>query len=419
MQQIYTIALIALSGYGLHAQCTGPTLTSANGPATPICSGQSASLTATGNGQTIVWYDVATGGNQAGTGSPFNTGALTATKSFWAEAQSETIMPAQSGGGKPTKNSNGGSSGVVGTAPWGLSFNVTQKFVLNSVDVFLTSGTPGDITVELRDANYGLIESVTVAAPAGGTGANPVQFTVPLGFTIAPGTYRLLAPFGHPAMNRDLSPNTFPYAIGTVGQITGGTINSSPTGNTGVYYFFYNWNYSPIELCKSARQQVQVNVNPIPAQPTATSPQVFDEGNTLANLVVTGTGLAWFSDAAGQNPIPDTTVLQDGVTYYVNQTVDGCTSATRAIVAQAAAGVNDAVFADFKHYPNPVKDNLTISNSTEITMVSIYNMQGRTVLELKPESLTADINLSGLPSGMYLARIHSGEAVRTIQIVKE
>ncbi|MBC7863643.1 MAG: hypothetical protein IAF38_11745, partial [Bacteroidia bacterium] len=53
-----------------------------------ICSGQSANLTATLGGTTpggisIIWYDALVAGNQLGTGSPFNTGALTSTTTFY------------------------------------------------------------------------------------------------------------------------------------------------------------------------------------------------------------------------------------------------------------------------------------------------------------------------------------------------
>src|SRR5690606_24648683 len=103
------------------------------------------------------------------------------------------IEPAVSGGGKIAPTSTAGSTVNPGTGPWGLVFDATQDFLLHSVDVFLTSGTPGTIVIDLKDSNFNVLETVSVAAPAGGSGSNAVQFTVPLNFMIEAGTgYRLV-----------------------------------------------------------------------------------------------------------------------------------------------------------------------------------------------------------------------------------
>src|SRR5690606_37484544 len=49
------------------------------------------------------------------------------------------------------------------------------------------------------------------------------------------------------------------------------------------------------------------------------------------DLVVHGGNLTWYSDAAGTILIPDTTLLVDGDTYYVKQTLNGCDSDLLAI----------------------------------------------------------------------------------------
>lgn len=57
-------------------------------PVAPVCSGESAQLTATVTAGTLNWYDTPTGGNIIGTGSPFTTQPLTADTTFYAEAVS-------------------------------------------------------------------------------------------------------------------------------------------------------------------------------------------------------------------------------------------------------------------------------------------------------------------------------------------
>lgn len=57
-------------------------------PVVPVCSGESAQLTATVTVGTLNWYDAPIGGNIIGTGSPFTTATLTANTTFYAEAVS-------------------------------------------------------------------------------------------------------------------------------------------------------------------------------------------------------------------------------------------------------------------------------------------------------------------------------------------
>lgn len=419
MKQFYFSVCILSFTSLVQAQCPELNITSANGPEDPICSGSQAILAASGDGQTVAWFATDMGGTALSTGEVYNTAPLSVTTSFWAEAQTEVTLPAESGGAKPAKTSNGGSAGGVNSTPWGLSFTVTQKFVLNSVDVYLTSSTPGTIVIQLNDENYQVIDEVSIDAPAGGTNINPVVFTVPLGFTISPGTYRLLAPIGHPAMNRDLAAGGFPFPIGTVGSVTGGTIDNNPNTNVTTYYFFYNWNYSPITTCSSEREEVIVAVNPTPGQPSGDSTQLFEEGTTLADLDVTGTNLSWYSDSAATTPLPDSTPVEPGVTYYVNQTVDGCTGPTLAILVEAVASVSGQDFSNFSYYPNPVKNKVTLNNSTGITAVTAYNIQGQTVLKLMPDAITAEIDFSTFSGGVYLLKVEAGQSVKTIRIVKQ
>jgi|ADGO01.1.fsa_nt_gi hypothetical protein len=62
------------------------------------------------------------------------------------------------------------------------------------------------------------------------------------------------------------------------------------------------------------------------ATPTGETTQTLTEGQTLADLVVGGANLTWYSDASLTEEIPATTEAVDGTTYYVTQTIDGCES---------------------------------------------------------------------------------------------
>ncbi len=417
MKQFYiSIVVVAFSLTMANAQCTTPVLSNV---ATPdaICSGETATLTAQTDSGTVIWYDSQSGGTELFSGDEYETNPLTSTTSFWVEGNNGFVNGAPiSGGGKVAPTSTGGSSVVAGTSPWGLMFNATQDFVLNSVDVFLTTATPGTIVLNLKDNNLNVIQSFSVAAPAGGTGANPVQFTVPLGVTIPTGDGYRLVVVSNPAMIRDLGTNSFPYPIGTVGTITQGTINNANT-NAGVYYFLYNWNVSPLMLCASDRQEVVVTVNQTPA-PDGDAVQTFSAGETIANLDVTGENLSWFSDANGTNPIPTTTPLQNGVTYYVNQTIDGCTGEMLAVTANDPLKAFAATFSDLSYFPNPVKNKLHISNNFQIENIEVYNIQGQLITTKNVQNKDLEIDFDHYLSGVYIVKMFCEQSTKTIKVTK-
>lgn len=70
-------------------------------------------------------------------------------------------------------------------------------------------------------------------------------------------------------------------------------------------------------------------------------------------------------------------------------------------------------------YPNPVKDKLNINSTQNIQTVSVYNLPGQQVLEKRIDAVSGTLDLSGLGSGVYLVRVKSAEAVKTIKIVIE
>lgn len=69
------------------------------------------------------------------------------------------------------------------------------------------------------------------------------------------------------------------------------------------------------------------------------------------------------------------------------------------------------------HYPNPVKDLLTLSSALPIDAVTIYNMAGQKVFSQALAGTT--VELSGLSSGVYILEAKSGTLSKTIRLVKE
>lgn len=70
-------------------------------------------------------------------------------------------------------------------------------------------------------------------------------------------------------------------------------------------------------------------------------------------------------------------------------------------------------------YPNPINDVLNISNSKEISRVTINNILGQEVLSKAINSNQSCIDVSGLKSGNYFAKITSNGKTEVIKIIKE
>ncbi len=75
--------------------------------------------------------------------------------------------------------------------------------------------------------------------------------------------------------------------------------------------------------------------------------------------------------------------------------------------------------ASFKAYPNPVKDMLNLSYSSDITSVEVYNMLGQNVMTKALNASQGQIDLSNLNAGNYIVKVTADGLVKTIKVVKQ
>jgi hypothetical protein len=197
--------------------------------------------------------------------------------------------------------------------------------------------------------------------------------------------------------------------------------NFSSTGQT-IFVLIENY----VTGCTLIKQ-FDLIVNTIPAAPTGESMQAYQEGQTLADLVVEGNNIIWYSDEFGDTVLPSTTLLVDGVTYFAAQSnTAGCVSGKSTLnsgrLAVTVQNVLSTVSFDttsFKTYPNPVKDILNLSYNKNISNVSIRNLLGQEVMSKVINTNQSQINLSNLSSGTYLVKVTVDGLVKTIKVVKE
>jgi hypothetical protein len=81
--------------------------------------------------------------------------------------------------------------------------------------------------------------------------------------------------------------------------------------------------------------------------------------------------------------------------------------------------VNGFDAAEFKVFPNPTNGNWNITGSTVIDNVTVYDVLGKQVIALTPNTTEAVINASSLTTGVYFARIEALNGTKTIKLVKQ
>lgn len=75
--------------------------------------------------------------------------------------------------------------------------------------------------------------------------------------------------------------------------------------------------------------------------------------------------------------------------------------------------------AAFRAYPNPVKNVLNLSYSTEISLVEVYNMLGQKVLAKTLNVTQAQVDMSGLTTGNYIVKVTADGVTKTLKVIKQ
>lgn len=173
--------------------------------------------------------------------------------------------------------------------------------------------------------------------------------------------------------------------------------------------------------CVTVSPIFQVFEFPVPA-PIGDSNQTFTPGQTLADVVVFGQNIQWYNALnrnTASNPLPLSTVLVEGVTYYATQTINGYESASSFEITIQFLANDSFVFKDLKFSPNPIVDVLYIQSKNRIANVTVYNITGQKVLQQNFDNLDVRLQLSQLKAGNYFIKLESDNKVQVIKVIKE
>ena len=173
---------------------------------------------------------------------------------------------------------------------------------------------------------------------------------------------------------------------------------------------------------RSCTATAQAVINPIiTAAPTAVSNQTFCNGETLANIVVTGTGIVWYNAATAGTSLLASTLIQSGTTYYAAQIGNSCESTSRQAITMTSGtclGNENFDASTFSYYPNPTTGIVYLSYGQPIEKITVSNVLGQVILENTNNTNEAEIDLSSFAGGTYLFKIISNSQVKIIKVVK-
>lgn len=147
----------------------------------------------------------------------------------------------------------------------------------------------------------------------------------------------------------------------------------------------------------------------------AFTPVITAQGGTLC---ATGTGsFQWYRNG---DPLNDTTACmaapEEGTYTVLVTDALGCVSATSAPFQVIHTGVTSSIAGAFSLYPNPGSDQLILERTGSPSLsFAVLDAQGRALLAGMTCGNRASVDITSLPTGLYLLRLEDGCSVRFVK----
>ena len=137
---------------------------------------------------------------------------------------------------------------------------------------------------------------------------------------------------------------------------------------------------------------------------------------TVAPANATNQSVTWSSSNTAIATVTNGLVkgISQGQATITVKTDDGNKTATCTVTVSGATGIEDVLASQITIYPNPVKEELFIESELTIKKIEICDIAGKTL----STHTTNTINVSHLPQGVYLVKIHTDKGVVTQKVVK-
>lgn len=373
------------------------------------------------------WFNVSTGGTSLHTGTTYN-------------APSAGTYYVQSGAAGVSGSVGG--TGAFGAADMsGTIVNKKLAFTTNAANLTITSI---DVYVDDWDAvtslqiaietSGGTLIGTTSAVSYSNSVGSPYKLTIPVNLLLASaGNYRMYFTGSSTGIVR-LAQAGFPYTEGTNSISIPGTPPDS-------YKYFTNIQFSIGSAC--GRLPVIASISgscsaPAPVRLLDFYSEIVErkvllkwitasEKNNDHFLVERSVDGIRFNrigkiNGNGNSEIISHYEFEDasvttGEYYYrlVQKDYDG-TSTYSSVISETVNAVSLSL------HPNPAQGNSVIiqCNADEIMSVSIYDLNGKPVIEIQEYIVGTEIHLTGkLPAGIYLVNIKNGKVNKTMKLIKE
>ena len=234
-----------------------------------------------------------------------------------------------------------------------------------------------------------------------------------------------------------VTPNTIPTFDPVADICSGDTLAALPTTSTnGIAGAWspaldntttttYTFTPTPVAGQCLGTATLTITVNSA-SDPTGDSLQTFPVADpndaTIANIVISPTNVIWYGSLADAqnavNPLPGTTVLTTGATYYAVNVVGACSSTPFGVTVTVTLGNDEFDDLNFTYYPNPTSSILNISYSKNITQVTVVNLIGQIIMTNKTNATSVRVDLSPLAEAAYFIRVVSDDKEKIIKVIK-
>ncbi|TVZ57228.1 putative secreted protein (Por secretion system target) [Lutibacter sp. Hel_I_33_5] len=122
----------------------------------------------------------------------------------------------------------------------------------------------------------------------------------------------------------------------------------------------------------------------------------------------------------------DATYTYNKASLFFNFGTDGATAGEKIYYfddvkfgAASTSSVVDNDVAKISMYPNPSKNNITISSKEKIENITIYNILGKSIRTINVDSNSKNINVSDLNAGIYMVKYSANGKIGTAKFIKQ
>ena len=87
-------------------------------------------------------------------------------------------------------------------------------------------------------------------------------------------------------------------------------------------------------------------------------------------------------------------------------------------IVHGNTSIKQTATASLKLFPNPARERISVECGTEMRRVTLCNALGQQVLRVSPDAPQAELQVAGLPRGLYLLKVETanGSAVRKVVV---